>query len=142
MAKKLLEIAAEIVQTQAASTSMNALEIASSLRQVFLTLQEIQKSETAGIVLVPQMMPEETPKPVAPQDSIKVICRLTLCAFLHLLPCLANQSTTISANLLKTFLQVIEKYLPTVNSCHNVRSIQNSVSVGTFQNNCIRDYSI
>ncbi len=74
MAKKLLEIAAEIVQTQAASTSMNALEIASSLRQVFLTLQEIQKSETAGIVLAPQMMPEETPKPVAPQDSIKVIC--------------------------------------------------------------------
>jgi predicted transcriptional regulator len=83
MTKKLLEIAADIVQTQAASDSMSATEIASSLRMVFLTLQEIQKSEAAGTVLASQMMPEEAqvtevaPKPVAPQDSIqadKVIC--------------------------------------------------------------------
>ncbi len=77
MTKKLLEIAAEIVQTQAASTRMTSADIASSLRMVFQTLQEIQKSEAAGTVLAPQMMPEEAPKTLAPQDSIqldKVIC--------------------------------------------------------------------
>ncbi len=77
MTKKLLEIAAEIVQTQAASASMTSADIASSLRQVFQTLQEIQKSEAAGTVLAPQIMAEEAPKTLAPQDSIqndKVIC--------------------------------------------------------------------
>ena len=77
MTKKLLEIAAEIVQTQAASTSMTTVEIASSLREVFQTLQAMQKAEGEGTVLAPQMMPEEAPKAIAPQDSIqddKVIC--------------------------------------------------------------------
>jgi len=44
---------------------------------VFQTLRQIRKSETEGAVLNPQMMPEETPKALAPQDSIKedkVIC--------------------------------------------------------------------
>ena len=77
MTKKLLEIAAEIVQTQAASTSMTTVEIASSLREVFQTLQAMQKAEGEGTVLAPQMMPEEAPKAIVPQDSIqddKVIC--------------------------------------------------------------------
>jgi len=83
MTKKLLEIAAQIVQTQAASASMTTKEIASSLRMVFQTLQEMQRSEGEGTVLTPQMMPDqaqvtdEASKPVAPQDSIKedkVIC--------------------------------------------------------------------
>ena len=77
MTKKLLEIAAEIVQTQAASASMTTMEIASSLREVFQTLQAMQKAEGEGTVLAPQMMHEEAPKAIAPQDSIqddKVIC--------------------------------------------------------------------
>jgi predicted transcriptional regulator len=77
MTKKLLEIAAEIVQTQAASASMTTMEIASSLREVFQTLQAMQKAEGEGTVLAPQMMSEEAPKAIAPQDSIqdeKVTC--------------------------------------------------------------------
>jgi predicted transcriptional regulator len=77
MTKQLLEIAAEIVQSQVASTSMTTVEIASSLREVFQTLQAMQKAEGEGTVLAPQMMPEEAPKAIAPQDSIqndKVIC--------------------------------------------------------------------
>jgi predicted transcriptional regulator len=56
---------------------MTAADINLSLRQVFSTLQEIQKAEGEGTVLAPQMMPEEAPKAIAPQDSIqndKVIC--------------------------------------------------------------------
>lgn len=75
--RKLLEIAAEIVQTQAARTPMKSTEIASSLRAVFQTLRQTRKSEAEGAILNPQMMPEEAPKALAPQDSIKedkVIC--------------------------------------------------------------------
>jgi predicted transcriptional regulator len=56
---------------------MTTMEIASSLREVFQTLQAMQKAEGEGTVLAPQMMPEEAPKAIAPQDSIqddKVIC--------------------------------------------------------------------
>jgi len=77
MTKKLIEIAAEIVQTQVSLTPMTAADINLSLRQVFSTLQEMQKAETGGTVLASQMMPEEAPKAIAPQDSIqddKVIC--------------------------------------------------------------------
>jgi predicted transcriptional regulator len=77
MTKKLIEIAAEMVQTQVSLTPMTTTDIASSLRQVFSTLQAMQKAETGGTVLAPQMMPEEAPKAIAPQDSIqdnKVIC--------------------------------------------------------------------
>ncbi|MGA2028423.1 MAG: MucR family transcriptional regulator, partial [Syntrophobacteraceae bacterium] len=49
MPKKLIEIASEIVQTQVSLTSMTAADIAASLRQVFSTLQELEKAETAGI---------------------------------------------------------------------------------------------
>lgn len=77
MAKKLLEIAAEIVQTQTANTSMTSTEIASSLRMVFHTLQQIQKSEAEGTQLAPAQIPEdavpeaEIPKATDPRDSIK-----------------------------------------------------------------------
>ena len=77
MTKKLLEITAEIVQTQVASNRMTSADIASSLRQVFQTLQEMQKAEGEGTVLTPLMIPEEAPKTLVPQASIqenKVTC--------------------------------------------------------------------
>ena len=43
MTKKLIEIASEIVQTQVSRTPMTAADIAASLRQVFSTLQELEK---------------------------------------------------------------------------------------------------
>jgi predicted transcriptional regulator len=83
MTRKLLEITADIVQTQVASTPMKPAEIASSLRKVFRTLQQIRKAEDTGTVPAPQMLPEDvrpegtSPKTSGPQDSIredKVIC--------------------------------------------------------------------
>lgn len=82
MPKKLLEIASEIVQGQLATTSMNSVEVTSSLRLVFQTLQDIQNAEAAGTALAPQLIPEEAQSPeaspaITPQDSIKedkVIC--------------------------------------------------------------------
>ena len=85
MPKKLIEIASEIVQTQVSLTPMSAVEIASSLRQVFGTLHELQKAETAennleldqsaaGTSIEPA--PEQKPM-LTPQGSIqndKVIC--------------------------------------------------------------------
>ena len=79
MPKKLIEIASEVVQTQVASTPMSATDIISSLRQVFSTLCELQKAETAGIYIdVIQPAPEEAAATkLSPADSIqndKVIC--------------------------------------------------------------------
>lgn len=86
MQKKLIEIASEIVQTQVSLTPMTASEIASSLRQVFTALQELQKAETTMSELAPQpstaeisdqdLFPEEKPA-LTPENSIlndKVIC--------------------------------------------------------------------
>ncbi len=82
MSKKLIEIASEIVQTQVGQTSMTAGDITPSLRQVFSTLQEMQKSELAGIELASgaavagESTTEEKPV-LSPADSIqddKVIC--------------------------------------------------------------------
>jgi predicted transcriptional regulator len=87
MPKKLIEIAAEIVQTQVSLTPMSAAEIASSLRQVFITLHEMQKAEAGGIELGPtaevagEASTEEKPV-LSPANSIqndKVIC-LECCA--------------------------------------------------------------
>ena len=80
MSKKLYEIAAEIVQTQTASSPMSATEIASSLREVFRTLQDMEKSETGGVAL--EMTPQERalgefPRQLSPAESIqenKVVC--------------------------------------------------------------------
>jgi predicted transcriptional regulator len=83
MSKNLVEITSEIVQTQASLNSMSAKEIASSLRQVFKTLQELQKSETEGTDLEISQGPEKTPSTeetalqLMPENSIqndKVIC--------------------------------------------------------------------
>jgi predicted transcriptional regulator len=48
MPKKLLEIAADIIQTQASSNQLSSEEIVSSLRQIFGVLQEMEKSEAQG----------------------------------------------------------------------------------------------
>src|SRR5271157_4075362 len=82
MPKKLIEIASEIVQTQLSLTSMSATDIAASLRQVFSTLQEMQKAEAGGIELAPtaevagEAVKEEKPV-LTSENSIqndKVIC--------------------------------------------------------------------
>ncbi|MGA2400353.1 MAG: MucR family transcriptional regulator [Syntrophobacteraceae bacterium] len=81
MAKKIIEIASEIVQTQVSLASMSAAEITSSLRQVFGTLLELQKAESGEIEL-PQAQEsaaaqEKTPGPMTPENSIqndKVVC--------------------------------------------------------------------
>lgn len=82
MPKNLVEIASEIVQTQVAVTQMSAADIASSLRQVFVTLQEINKAETGGIDLPMtaegiEVEYQEAKLSLTPEDSIqkdKVIC--------------------------------------------------------------------
>ncbi len=82
MLKKLIEIASEIVQTQVSLTSMSAADIAASLRQVFGTLQELEKAETAGTKLAPTTevageAPTEQKPVLSPANSIqndKVIC--------------------------------------------------------------------
>jgi predicted transcriptional regulator len=85
MPKKLIEIASEIVQTQVSLGPMSTADIASSLRQVFSTLQELQKAETAGTgaeftqpaaEAAQEGAPEEKPA-LTPENSIrndKVIC--------------------------------------------------------------------
>lgn len=83
MAKKLIELASEIVQTQASMATMSAAEIASSLREVFRTLQGMQKSEIEGFDLVSAPLNGDSSTDVTgapglmPADSIqkdKVIC--------------------------------------------------------------------
>ncbi len=83
MAKKLLEIAAELVQAQVSTSQLVADEIVSSLKLVFSALQEMQKSETEGMPLEIIKPPEEAvPEEVVagkidPKGSIqedKVIC--------------------------------------------------------------------
>ena len=76
MPKKLIEIASEIVQTQVSKTSMTATDIASSLRQVFGTLHELQKAES-GEVELPETQQSPRSQALTPEDSIqndKVIC--------------------------------------------------------------------
>jgi len=81
MSKRLIEIASEITQTQVSLTPMSAQEIVSSLRQVFSTLQELQKAETEQIEL-PEVqeaasLEQKAVESLSPIDSIqenKVIC--------------------------------------------------------------------
>ena len=76
MQKKLIEIASEIVQIQVSLTSMSATDIASSLRQIFSTLCELQKAEVGGIELAPAAEEVAATK-LSPANSIqndKVIC--------------------------------------------------------------------
>jgi len=79
MTKKLIEIASEIVQTQVSRIPMSGAEIASSLRQVFVTLHELQKAETAGTVIesTQPAAGEVAATKLSPANSIqndKVIC--------------------------------------------------------------------
>jgi len=82
MEKKLVEIASEIVKTQVALSPMSGIEIATSLREVFKTLQEMQKSEVDGIDIEAQSAKESPDEPkagpdITPANSIqndKVIC--------------------------------------------------------------------
>lgn len=83
MAKKLLEIAAEIVQAQVSTTQLATDEIVISLKQVFSALQDMQKSESEGMPLdvvkiAEESVPEEPPAAkIDPKGSIqedKVIC--------------------------------------------------------------------
>jgi predicted transcriptional regulator len=76
MTKKLIELASEIVKTQVSKISMTATEIASSLRQVFNTLHELQRAESGEIEL-PQTKESAPAQALTPEDSIrndKVIC--------------------------------------------------------------------
>ena len=76
MSKKLIEIASEIVTTQASRTHMTANEISTALRQVFSTLNELQRTESGEIELFKTQEPEPA-KALKPEDSIqndKVIC--------------------------------------------------------------------
>jgi predicted transcriptional regulator len=76
MSKKLVEIASEIVNTQASSAPMTAAEISLALRQVFCTLNEMQKAESGEIEL-PETHEAVPAKKLKPEDSIqndKVVC--------------------------------------------------------------------
>jgi predicted transcriptional regulator len=83
MGKKLLEIAAEIVQAQVSTNQLVTDEIVSSLKQVFAALQDMQKSETEGVPLEIARLSEEPLSEEAgagkidPKGSIqedKVVC--------------------------------------------------------------------
>jgi len=75
MAKKLIEIASEIVQTQVSLAPMSAGEIATSLRQVFGTLIELQKAESGDIELSlmqeQSVVQEKIPGTITPENSIQ-----------------------------------------------------------------------
>jgi len=64
MPKKLIEIASDIVNTQASRTAMTAADISASLRQVFSTLHELQRAES-GEVELPKT---EKPAPACQQE--------------------------------------------------------------------------
>ena len=81
MPRKLIEIASEIVQTQVSLTPMTAADISSSLRQVFSTLHELQRTESGDFELpeTQESLPakEVSRQKITPEDSIqndKVIC--------------------------------------------------------------------
>ena len=76
MPKKLIEIASEIVQTQVSLMPMTAADISSSLRQVFGTLHELQRTESGEIEL-PKTQESTPAQALMPENSIqedKVIC--------------------------------------------------------------------
>ncbi len=81
MTRKIVEIASEIVQTQASLAPMSSGEIASSLRQVFGTLLELQKAESGDMdMLQASESSQQQGKPFEPisaENSIqndKIIC--------------------------------------------------------------------
>ena len=76
MPKKIIEIVSEIVQMQVSSSPMTAADITSSLRQVFSTLQELQRVESGETKLSAALEPAHA-RALTPEDSIqenKIIC--------------------------------------------------------------------
>ena len=79
LSKRLLEMAAGIVQTQASQSKMSPEEIESALTRTFNALQMMQKAEDEGRFLSSDKPSGETSeeKPLDPQASIqetKIIC--------------------------------------------------------------------
>ncbi|MBP8646254.1 MAG: MucR family transcriptional regulator [Syntrophobacteraceae bacterium] len=83
MTRRLLEIAADIVQAQATVAQMTADQIELALLRTFGTLQKMQKAEDEGTLLdQPRIVEESIPKDITPErleakDSIqedKIIC--------------------------------------------------------------------
>lgn len=72
MAKSLVEMAADIVQSQANNRSMSTEELTSALQNTFKALQTIQSQETSSIVEGAPGAEEETEGPaITPEKSIK-----------------------------------------------------------------------
>lgn len=81
MGKKLIEIAAEIVQNQASLTRMSATEITLSLKEVFNVLQDLQRAEREAVDLCATEEPapsrKEPARSLTSADSIqenRVVC--------------------------------------------------------------------
>jgi predicted transcriptional regulator len=80
--RKLLDIAAEIIQAQASVGQMSAEQIEQSLIRTFSTLQKMQKAEEKGILLdritAEEAAPEEAPaQKKEPKESIqddRIVC--------------------------------------------------------------------
>ena len=73
MSKSLVEMTAEIIQSQISSKQMSTEEIKTALNDTFQTLKSLQESETSGI----DAEPEETNPVMDPKKSIqknKIIC--------------------------------------------------------------------
>ena len=83
MPKKLLEIAADIIQAQASVGQMTTDEIAAGLAKTFATLQRMQKCEDEGALMEVASAgdlaasEEQVPEAIKAQDSIqndKIVC--------------------------------------------------------------------
>ena len=81
MSKKLLEIAAEIVQAQVTGTPMSPDEIESALGKTFITLQKMQKAEEGGLLLdvmraseAAEAKAEEKIDPMSSIQDDKIVC--------------------------------------------------------------------
>jgi predicted transcriptional regulator len=83
MTKKLLEIAAEIVQAQTSVSQMSPDQIEVALTKTFSTLQKMQKAEEGGVSIESIRSTEDlsmegkAPEKIDPKDSIqedRVVC--------------------------------------------------------------------
>ncbi len=82
MSKRLVEMAAEIVQAQASKSSMSSDEIVTSLKEVFSALNSMKCAESQDMSLedvpVGEMVAAQAgPQPMDPKDSIqenKIVC--------------------------------------------------------------------
>ena len=80
--RKLLDIAAEIIQAQASVGQMSAEQIEESLIKTFSTLQKMQRAEEKGVLLdriaAEDAMPEDVPvQKREPKESIqddRIVC--------------------------------------------------------------------